>query len=208
MNIANDKGLGMQSIKLHLVLIITLIMLSGCSKNQDDIELPIYDALGGDFTLPSTKGSELTLSDYHGRIVLLNFGYTSCPDICPMVLTRLARISNKLTQQYGIDSNRVQTIFVSVDPDRDNIERLSEYLTFFNPDFIGIRGSLSETNELAKSYAVFFEKQADESLGYQVAHTDKIFLLDKRGRLRGLYDKSEPDEKLINDIVSLVVAEI
>ncbi len=208
MKLTVEKGLTMQSLMMQLVLIAVLVMLSGCTKNQDDIELPIYDAVGGDFTLPSTAGTELTLSDYQGRVVLLNFGYTSCPDICPMVLSRLAQVSNKLTHQYGIDSSRVQTIFVSVDPDRDSIDRLREYLVFFNPDFIGIRGSISQTNELTKSYAVFFEKQADPSMGYQVAHTDKIFLLDKRGRLRGLYNKAEPDTKLINDIVSLVAAEI
>jgi len=208
MKLSVEKGLKIQSLGMQLLLIVTLVMLTGCSKNQDDIDLPIYEALGGDFTLPSTEGGELTLSDYQGRVVLLNFGYTSCPDICPMVLTRLAKVTNKLTQQYGINSAQLQTIFVSVDPERDTIERLSEYLAFFNSDFIGIRASKAETSELAKSYAVFYERQEDVSMGYQVAHTDKIFLLDKKGRLRGLYDKAEPDEKLINDIVSLAAAEI
>ena len=191
-----------------LLLLVTFVFVSGCSKNQDDIDLPIYDAIGDDFTLPSTLDAPLTLSDYKGKIVLLNFGYTNCPDVCPMVLTRLANISNRLESEFGISTNRLQTIFISVDPERDDIIRLKEYLGFFNPNFIGISASLEATHQVTKSYSVFFEKVQDENAGYQVAHNDKIFLLDKRGRLRALIGKTDPDQKLINDIASLAAAEL
>ncbi len=194
--------------KLFIILLFTFLVISGCSKNQDDIDLPIYDAIGGDFTLPSTLGAELNLSDYRGKVILLNFGYTSCPDICPMVLHRLAKLSVIVEEQYGVSTEHLQTIFITVDPERDSLGQLKEYLTFFNKSFIGISGSTEQTAELTKRYAVFFEKLAEEGMGYQVAHTDKIFLIDKRGRLRALYGKSDPDEQLINDIVSLVSADI
>ena len=202
------KSNAIRLLLIILFLISGLLLITGCSKNQDNIDLPIYDGIGGDFTLPSTLGKKLILSDYHGKVVLVNFGYTSCPDVCPMVLTRLARISNQLIEQFAVGSNELQTIFISVDPERDTLDKLTEYLAFFNPDFIGISGSLVETDGLAKQYAVFYEKQADKAMGYQMAHTDKIFLLDKKGRIRGLYDKTDPDEQLINDIHSLISAGI
>jgi len=204
MNFRTDIGHGKWSILIGMVL----LMITGCSQNQDDVKLPIYDAIGGDFTLPSTLGNELTLSSYRGSVVLLNFGYTHCPDICPMVLTRLAKVTKKLEQQYGVRSELLQIIFISVDPDRDTLDHLKEYLAFYHKNFIGIRGSTEQTGQLAKKYAVFIEKQPEDGIGYQVAHTDKIFLLDKRGRLRGLYDKADPDEKLINEIISLASADI
>lgn len=191
-----------------IVLLFTCLFISGCSKNQDDIDLPVYDAIGGDFTLPSTLGTELNLSDYRGKVILLNFGYTSCPDICPMVLSRIAKLSQIAEEQYGVSTEHLQTIFITVDPERDSLGKLKEYLTFFNKSFIGISGTTEQTVEITKKYAVFFEKQIEESMGYQVAHTDKIFLLDKRGRLRALYGKTDSDEQLINDIVSLVSADI
>ncbi|MCP3674452.1 MAG: SCO family protein [Gammaproteobacteria bacterium] len=193
---------------LYIVLLFVFLTISGCSKNQDDIDLPVYDAIGGDFTLPSTLGAELNLFDYRGKVILLNFGYTSCPDICPMVLSRLAKLSVIAEEQYGVSAERLQTIFITVDPERDSLEQLKEYLTFFNKSFIGISGSTEQTAEIAKKYAVFFEKQKEDGMEYQVAHSDKIFLIDKRGRLRGLYGKSDPDEQLITDIVSLVSADI
>lgn len=193
---------------VSITLVFTLLFISGCSKNQDDIDLPVYDAVGGDFTLPSTLGAELNLSDYRGKVILLNFGYTSCPDICPMVLSRLAKLSARVEEQYGVSTEQLQTIFITVDPERDSLGQLKEYLAFFNKSFIGISGSTEQTAEITKKYAVFFEKQAEEGMGYQVAHTDKIFLLDKRGRLRALYGKTDTDEQLVNDIVSLISADI
>jgi len=190
------------------LLLATVVGLSGCSKNQDDIDLPVFDALGGDFTLPSTLGSPLTLSDYKGRVVLINFGYSSCPDICPMVLGHLSKVSKQLKDAHSIDAKQLQVIFITVDPERDAIDKLVKYLAFFDGDFVGVRGTIEQTSELAKKYAVFFEKQAEENMNYQVAHTDKIFLLDKRGRLRGLYSSGDQKEKLIKDIVSLAEAEI
>lgn len=191
-----------------IFVLVMLLVIGGCTKNQDDIKLPVYDALGGNFTLPSTTEADVTLSDYQGKIVLLNFGYTHCPDICPMVLTRLANLSKKLELQFGIDSRKLQTIFITVDPERDSLLLLKEYLAFFNENFIGISGSNKQTTDVAKNYAVFFEKDAAENGDYQVVHSDKIFLLDKSGRLRALYSKSDTDEDIINAIVSLSAAKI
>ncbi len=187
---------------------IILITVSGCSQNQDDIKLPVYDTIGGEFTLPGTLGEDVSLSDFRGQVVLLNFGYTHCPDICPMILNHLSKLTDKLTSRFGIKPERLKVIFVTVDPDRDTLEQLKEYLAFYNGNILGIRGSSEQTKELIKQYAVFVDKLPAEEIGYQVAHTDQIFLLDKRGRLRGLYDKAESEDILINDIISLVSADL
>ena len=194
-----------------VVLLMTLVLVSGCTKTQDDVDLPVYDAIGGDFSLPSTLGKTLTLSDYKGKVVLINFGYTYCPDICPMVLSRLGGLSKQLSTQHSIDDLQLQVIFITVDPERDTIERLKDYLSFFGKEIIGVAGTDAQTLNIASSYSVFFEKvleDGEESSSYQVAHSDKIFLLDKRGRLRALYGKADKDEKLISDIVDLAAAEI
>ena len=101
------KSNAIKLLLINLFLISGLLLITGCSKNQDNIDLPIYDGIGGDFTLPSTLGKKLILSNYQGKVVLVNFGYTSCPDVCPMVLTRLARISNQLIEQYAVGSNEL-----------------------------------------------------------------------------------------------------
>jgi len=190
-----------------LIALLALLLLSSCSKNQDDIDLPIYDALGGEFSLTSTQG-QLTLSEHQGQVVLINFGYSSCPDVCPMILSRLDKLTQQLETQFAVKSDRVQTIFISVDPERDSIPHLKEYLNFYNPNFIGVSGTKQQTNEITKQYAVFYEKQPEDAGRYQVAHTDKVFLIDKRGRLRGLYSINENYEQLMTDIVRLVSATI
>jgi len=121
---------------MTMLFSIVLLITPGCSQNQDEVNLPIYDSVGGNFTLPSTLGKDVSLSDFRGKVVLLNFGYTQCPDICPMVLNHLSKLSEKLSNKYGIKPELLQTIFVSVDPDRDTIEHLTEYLAFFPGEFL------------------------------------------------------------------------
>ena len=191
-----------------LLMLFSLFLINGCTTNQDDIDLPIFDAIGGNFTLPATTGDMLTLSNYQGKVVLINYGYTSCPDICPMVLTRIDKFSKQLEVRYAIGTEQLQTIFITVDPQRDTLPLLKEYLAFFNPSFVGVRGSKQQLSEITKNYAAYYEKQSEGDIDYQVAHTDSIYLLDKRGRLRALYSHADKDEKIIADIVSLTNAEI
>ncbi len=194
-------------IKLLKTFLFTCcIIISSCSKTQDEVNLPILDAVGGDFILPGTTQQSVSLADYRGAVVLVNFGYTSCPDVCPMILSSLSELTKNIYNE-GYNKQQLQIIFISVDPERDNIKHLKQYLNFFHPDFAGVSASLEQTRKVTKKYAVFFEKlEADEN-GYQVAHTDKIFLMDKRGRLRGLYTNSVDDEKLFNDIIKLIEAD-
>lgn len=173
--------------------------------------IPIINTIGGEFELPSTLGKPIKLSDFQGKVIMLNFGYTSCPDICPMVLTRLAKISKALKVTRGFDKSKLQTFFISTDPERDDVNHLQQYLDNFHPDFVGLSGSAASTKKVAQQYGVYYQKEeftststAPDTPTYDMAHTDRIFLLDKIGRLRKLYSEADSNSDIIKDIRGLI----
>lgn len=164
-------------------------------------QLPINTRLGGDFSLPSTVAESSSLSDYKGKVVLLNFGYTSCPDICPMVLNRMAAVMNELEDER----NKVQAMFITFDPKRDTIERLQQYLKYFGDDFVGFTGSETQLAAVAKQYGVIaIAQKSDSAVGTLYTHSDYIYLLDQQGRVRALFAKSDSIDKMVDDIESLL----
>ena len=164
-------------------------------------QLPINTRLGGDFSLPSTVAESSSLSDYKGKVVLLNFGYTSCPDICPMVLNRMAAVMNELEDER----NKVQPMFITFDPKRDTIERLQQYLKYFGDDFVGFTGSETQLAAVAKQYGVIaIAQKSDSAVGTLYTHSDYIYLLDQQGRVRALFAKSDSIDKMVDDIESLL----
>jgi protein SCO1/2 len=135
---------------------------------------------GGDFTLISYRGP-VSLSDYRGKVVLLYFGYTWCPDICP---TNLAMISSTLAEMDAAERDQIQPLFVSVDPDRDTPQRLKEYVEYFHPSLLGLTGSKSEIDEILIRYGGAYhipDKKRDKP--YVVDHTADTYIIDKQGRL-------------------------
>jgi len=202
--------MGSSGKTIRCLMILMVLMCAACSESRPEVELPVLDAIGGDFTLPSTlprengqPGAPLTLSDFKGQLVLINFGYSYCPDVCPTVLARMAKLQKTLRQQHALGRDKLKTVFITVDPQRDTLAHLREYLAFFSTDLIGVRGSVEQTQKIARQYAVFFERQAADSEDYTVMHSDKIFLLDRLGRLRALYGNADSDEMLINAVLSL-----
>lgn len=136
---------------------------------------------GGDFTLHAVNGP-ISLSALRGKVVLLYFGYTSCPDICP---TSLTLMSIALSQLTAAELERVQGLFVSVDPQRDTLERLAQYSSHFHPRITGITGSDAEVAKVARQYgAVYQRAEGDSALGYTVDHSSVTYLIDTQGRLR------------------------
>jgi len=137
---------------------------------------------GGDFTLQSVKGP-VSLHDFRGKVVLLYFGYTYCPDVCP---TSLALIAQSLKQLPPKDAQQVQVIFVSVDPERDTLQKLQEYGNFFYPGTLGITGTPEEVAKVAKQYGVVYRKQAVTSAaGYVIDHSSYTYIIGRDGSLRG-----------------------
>lgn len=209
-NVSKHDRISKYYLTVRCFVILAVVLISGCGKSQNTVELPVLDAIGGDFTLPSTlaqkdgkPGESVMLSAFQGQVVLLNFGYSYCPDVCPTVLARMAKLDKTLKTEHGFGADQLKMIFMTVDPERDSLAHLKEYLRFFSPDLIGVRGSMEQTKKITKQYAVYFEKQDADSEDYTVMHSDKIFLLDKLGRLRALYGNPDSDEKLIAAIQSL-----
>ncbi len=143
--------------------------------------LKVYDDWGGNFTLTDHNGFPLQLSDFAGKVVLLNFGYTHCPDICPSTMFTMKRVIKAL----GDKSDKLQVLFITLDPERDNADRLRTYAEYFDPGFLALTGSVDEITKVAKKYGTKFEKEGfDEEGNYSIAHNAIIYLIDQQGRIR------------------------
>jgi protein SCO1/2 len=166
--------------------------------------LAVYDQWGGDFTLTDHNGIPLSLSDFRGKVVLLNFGYTHCPDICPATMLTMQR----LVKLLGDDADKVQILFITLDPERDTPERLSAYMEYFNPGFIALTGAIEEISKVAKQYGTRFEKEAfDEEGGYSIAHTGVIYLVDQQGRIRAFFKVTAGPKEILSDVKRLLAGE-
>uniref|UniRef100_Q47FQ5 Electron transport protein SCO1/SenC n=1 Tax=Dechloromonas aromatica (strain RCB) TaxID=159087 RepID=Q47FQ5_DECAR len=152
-------------------------------------------AAGGDFTLQSASGP-VSLKDYRGKLVLLYFGYTFCPDICP---TSLAATSEGLKQLKPEELAQVAMIFVSVDPKRDTPDRLKEYVEFFHPAIVGVTGTPENIAEIAKRYGVFYAEQKVETAGggYVVDHSADTFIVAPDGQLVGKIAHATPPDQVV-----------
>ena len=190
---------------LWLVLAIPLILLFSCesreeAKKEGKFNGIVYDKPAKEFCLTGwSEGKEkkVCLSDFRGKVVLMFFGYTHCPDVCPRALEVMAGTMKLLGEE---ERNKVQVIFISVDPDRDTPEKAQKYAQYFYPTFIGLTGSLEELKKVAKDYMVFFQKvdQGSEG-GYLVDHTAYVYLVDPEGILKLIYPSQRQKPELIAD---------
>jgi protein SCO1/2 len=150
-----------------------------------------YAFHGGEFSPPHAApalnltdqdGNVFSLADQQGDVVLLYFGYTTCPDLCPTTLSDFLVVKDKL----GADADRVEFVLATFDPERDTQARLQEYLGFFDPDFIGLRGDEAQTEAFKRDYGVTTKRveYPESATGYLIDHTALIYVIDKEGRLR------------------------
>lgn len=155
-------------------------------------------AEGGDFTLDSANGP-VSLKDYRGKLVLVYFGYTFCPDICP---TSLAATAEGLKLLKPEEAARVAMIFISVDPERDTPARLKEYVEFFHPSMVGVTGKPEDLAEIAKRYGVFYAKQkvATAGNGYVVDHSADTYVVAPDGQLVGKIAHATPPNEVAAEI--------
>ncbi len=134
-----------------------------------------------DFRLSDHSGQVRTLADFRGKVVVMFFGYTQCPDVCPTTMMEMTAV----LQQLGADAQRVQMLFVTVDPERDTQELLSHYVPAFHPSFVGLYGNLETTAATAKAFRVFYQKQPGSTPNsYTVDHTAGSYVFDPQGRVR------------------------
>ena len=152
-----------------------------------------------EFSLQGSDGAELNLSRYRGKVVVLAFGFTSCPDVCPTTLAVLAQARRKL----GDAGNEVQIVYVTVDPERDNAERMKKYLGTFDPTFIGGTGAAGDLAAVRREYGILAEKKVYGS-NYTVAHSSYTYLIDREGKLRALMPYGHAADDYVHDLQALL----
>jgi protein SCO1/2 len=140
-----------------------------------------YKNLGGDFELNSNTG-EVKLEDFRGQLVLMYFGFTSCPDICPTALSTIAASMRELSPNLEA---QIQPLFVSVDPARDTLENIAQYSAYFHPTMLGLTGSIEALDQLVRNYGAYYRHipLENSALGYTVDHTSRVYLIGRQGQL-------------------------
>jgi len=153
-------------------------------------------AFGRDFQLTDHHGKPRTLADFRGKVVVIFFGFTHCPDVCPTALGELASVAKEL----GKDAGKMQVLFITADPERDTPEVLSRYVPAFHPDFLGLYGDADATARTAKELKLFYQKQPLPGGGYSVDHSAGTYIYDTAGRLRLFAGYGQGAPKLLHDI--------
>jgi protein SCO1/2 len=158
-------------------------------------------SFGHDFQLTDPAGHTRTLADYRGKAVAVFFGYTQCPDVCPTTMAALAEAMRKL----GPDADRVQVVFITVDPDRDTADLLGKYVPAFDPRFVGLRGDAAATERTAREFKVIYQKVPGNAPDrYTVDHSAGVFLYDPQGRLRVFEGNNASPDVFAHDLRALL----
>jgi protein SCO1/2 len=153
------------------------------------------------FSLTDHTGTPRSLADYKGKVVTLFFGYTQCPDVCPTNLLSMAEV----LRQLGPDADKVQVLFMTVDPERDTQELLAQYVPAFDARFVGLYGDIPTTQAVAKDFKVFYQKQGDtKGKAYTVDHSTGTYVFDPQGRLRLYVKHGEKPELIAADLKRLI----
>ncbi|MEW7994783.1 MAG: SCO family protein [Candidatus Thiodiazotropha endolucinida] len=171
-----------------------LILFSSAASvemaQKDEILSSRSESPGGDFVLYSSQG-KVSLKQFRGKVVLLYFGYTKCPDVCPTSLSIIAQALNELSEE---ELKSVHGVFISVDPKRDDVQVLDEYVRHFHPNLVGVTGSEGEVAEVARRYGAQYEEVALEGsdFGYAVNHSSVTYLITPEGDLRFMLPHQTP----------------
>jgi len=178
-------------------LVIGLALLAACGREgvtYSGIDVT-GSSFGKDFRLSDPDGRERTLANFRGEYVMLFFGFTQCPDVCPTALARAAQVRKRL----GADGDRLQVIFVTVDPERDTAAVLRQYTAAFDPSFLGLRTDLQGTRKVADEFRVFYEKVATGG-SYTIDHSAFTYVFDAQGKLRLMLRQDETAEQYVSDL--------
>jgi protein SCO1 len=166
-------------------------------------ELPVLP-IGGDFTLIDQDARPFTLSSLEGKVVLIFFGYTMCPDACPTTLSKLSSAYSRLTPE---ERARVKAVYITIDPERDTPAVMKDHLTYFGVDAIGLSGTPEDTAKVAAQFGAHFERTSDKTAaGYLMSHTVSVFGLDAKGQTRVLIDYEASVDTVVKEIRALLAA--
>ena len=199
----------MAQLKTYLLAaLLSLGLLSGCDRLTGASQKPSFravDITGAEYArnlaLPDADGKPRTLADFKGKVTLVFFGYTQCPDVCPTTLAELAAVKRDL----GKDGERLQGVFVSVDPQRDTPEILRAYMASFDPGFVALRGTPEQIKDTAKEFKVFYAQVPGKTEGsYTVDHTAGTYVFDANGKVRLFVRYGSGAEALRHDLKLLL----
>ncbi len=169
--------------RLFAVALAALLLLAACGQ-QPGRTFQLTDVTGAPFgkslELTDHNGQRRTLADFKGKVVVLFFGFTHCPDACPTTMAELATVAKEL----GPDADKLQVLFVTVDPERDTPDVLKQYVPAFYPTFLGLSGSAEDIARTAKEFKVYYARQQQPGGTYTMDHSAGTFVFDKQGRLR------------------------
>ena len=182
----------------HLAWLLCLSIAAVAGAAEDAVlKAGAFDPprLAPDFTLAGSNGTEFRLSSHRGKVILLSFGFTSCPEVCPTTLAVLAQARRML----GPQARELQIVYVTVDPQRDDAQRMRSYLAAFDPTFLGGTGSEEALAAVRKDYGILATRKPLGS-SYTVAHSSFTYLIDRQGRLRGLMPYGRTPEDYAHDV--------
>jgi protein SCO1 len=194
--------------RLTLAAVLLVAVLgAGCDKVFAPPRSPFHGVdvtgapTGGELKLTDHTGKPRSLADFRGKVVAVFFGYTQCPDVCPTTLSDMANAM----QVLGADAQRVQVLFVTVDPKRDTPELLSQYVPAFNPNFLGLYGDAAATAKVTKDFKIYAQERAGAQAGtYTMDHSAQTLVFDREGRLRLLFPYGLEAAKIAADLKVLL----
>ncbi len=185
-------------------VVVAAALLVACDSGPAKPAFQLTDVTGAefgrDFQLTDHNGKARSLADFRGKVVAVFFGFTHCPDICPTAMAELATIARDL----GPDADKLQVLFITVDPERDTQAVLAQYVPFFYPSFLGLRGDADALSRTAKEFKVYYSRQPLPGGGYTMDHTAGIYLYDRQGRLRVFAPHNRSAGALAADIRTLI----
>jgi protein SCO1/2 len=193
----------MSAIKSFLVAVL-LVALAACSPKPDfkNVDITGSTAFGKDFSLLDSDGKTKTLADFRGKVVVMFFGYTQCPDVCPTTLTEMQQVMTLM----GSQADKVQVLFVTVDPERDTAAILKQYVPAFDARFLGLRPvDQAALEQVTKDFKIYYKKVPGSQAGsYTMDHTAGSYAFDPEGRLRLYIKHAQGPETLAHDLKELL----
>jgi protein SCO1 len=188
----------------RILLLVLAALLASCSAKEYPKPLHAIDVgwqhPDADFHLTDFNGKARSLADFHGKVVILFFGYTHCPEVCPTTLADLAQAMREL----GPDRKGVQVLFVTLDPERDTPQVLGKFVPYFDPSFLGLYGDAQATAQAAKSFGVNYHKHFDKNGSYTLDHSDSTYLIGRDGKPLWMSRYGQRTDYLVQDIRRLL----
>lgn len=185
-----------------LVTVVTMLFaMVTVAADRPPLKAGIFEPprTAPELSLNASSGGQLSLANYRGKVILMGFGFTSCPEVCPTTLATLAQARKRL----GTQGEQVQVVYVTVDPERDTADRMRAYLGGFDSSFVGGTGTPAQLAAVYRNYGVMAERKPLDS-SYTVAHSSSVYLIDRKGLLRGMMPYGRLPDDYVHDVRALL----